>query len=171
MNRGFFLGAALSLGLVRAAQAAIATPPAQAATKPLTAADPGFHETCGNLKIEVDAEYQDMRGLASLIVSDGSQVNQIVGGEKRVGAAEGKDGRSELKKYGFIFNAVPACDPEKADAVAMEFQVELSSPSANGADMRVWQVQSRLTFKKGHRTMVIAKPARVFITVSEAKPE
>ena len=167
MGKGFFMGVVLLLGLAQAGQAADKAP-SREGKKHHTAEEARYVAACGNLQVEMEVEYLDMSGSASFLVADTSQFNQVIGGEKRLGAAEGKDGRAEFKKYGFVFNAVPACDPGKADEVAMEFQIELSSPAADGSDMRSWQVQSRLVFKKGQKTLVVAKPARLVITVSDA---
>jgi|GEM_PF-3771769 len=122
---------------------------------------------CGTLQFDIDAEYGDNKGSASFLVSNGTQTNQVLGGEKRVPIGEGK---TERLRYGFIVNVMPVCAAN--GMVSLQLQVELSAPSNSGDLVSgTWQYQSTFDVKKGSKTVVVSKPARIEITISDAKPE
>ncbi|MBI5883701.1 MAG: hypothetical protein HZB91_11430 [Elusimicrobia bacterium] len=128
-----------------------------------------------NLLVEVSARHGEHEGSARFIVGDGSQANHVLGGDKPHAIKNNQGTGVEFKKWGFIFNVLPAISPRDRNEVFVQLQIELSGPETgitipqgDVPAIGTWQYQSSFSVKKGRKTLVFESPARVEITVSDA---
>ncbi|MBI5211275.1 MAG: hypothetical protein HY927_14980 [Elusimicrobia bacterium] len=151
-------------------------------TAPRSGALPAEPADEANLRIEVSAKYEELQGSTRFVVGNGSQANHVAGGDKAFAVKSSQGTGVEFKRWGFIVNVLPTVNPVNPGEVVVQLQVELSGPVKGLAgageglpnavpNLATWQFQSAVTLVKGRKTVVCSAPARVEVTVDDAKPD
>lgn len=121
------------------------------------------------LRLQVEAEYAGMKHSADFLIENANQCNHVQGGEKAF-TVETKSGKGvEMKKWGFIVNALPAENPNKPGRVSIQLQVEISGPvqGKDGVDVQTWQLQTTLHLAKGKPKTIARGAGRITLTVTD----
>lgn len=121
------------------------------------------------LRLQVDGEYAGMKHSADFLIENANQCNHVQGGEKAF-AVETKAGKGvEMKKWGFIVNALAVESPAKPGRVSIQLQVEISGPvqGKDGVDVQTWQLQTTLHVAKGKPKVVSRGAGKITITVTD----
>jgi len=111
---------------------------------------PRFDENDGAsdtpLRIEVKAEYKELKGEADFAAMNQTQSNHVTGGDRpfKVHTANGEG--VEFKRWGFIVNTLPVIDPNNPTRVDTQIQLELSGPLSgkDGIEIETWQLQTEV---------------------------
>lgn len=132
---------------------------------------PDFEEREGAdvpLRIEVKAEYQDLKGEADFTTMNQTQSNHVTGGDKPFPVRTPHGDGVEFKKWGFIVNSLPVIDPNNPSRVDTQIQLELSGPAPgeSAVGIQTWQLQTEVLSTLGRWKTVSRKPAKVSIRIS-----
>jgi len=150
----------------------IAFSTAHAGIKPLNDNNLKHREESGRpdvlLRIEVKAEYKELKGEVDFVTMNMTQCNNVTGGD-RAYKIQTKNGEGlEFKKWGFIVNALPVMNPNVETEVDTQFQIELSGPikGKDAINIETWQLQNEVLSTLGKWKVVSRKPALVKVRVS-----
>ena len=129
-----------------------------------------------DFRVEVSVKYMELEGKSRFLVANGSQANQVNGGEKVYPVKTSMATSVEFKKWGFVVNMLPTLDPADPERVSVQLQIELSgpvksatAPSSDMPDLGTWQYQSSFSVVRGRKTVIVDEPARVELTIEEVK--
>lgn len=121
------------------------------------------------LRLQVEGEYAGMKHSADFLIENANQCNNVQGGEKAFPVSVNGGKGVEMKKWGFIVNALPVEDPTRPGRVSIQLQVEITGPSQgkDGVDTQTWQLQTTLHVSKGKPKTISRGAGKVVITVTD----